>query len=73
MLLTIQTIEGLNMARDIDFCLTAIGVNNKSEKISAVSNPKTRILRPGNRLSQHNSNFVNGKSHNFNSEIQKVC
>ena len=73
MLLTIQTIEDLNMARDIDFCLTAIGVNNKSEKISAVSNPKTRILRPGNRLSQHNSNFVNGKSHNFSSELQKVC
>ena len=56
----------------IDFPLTATGVHNKSEKISTVGNPETRILGPGNRLSQHDSNFANGKSKKFNSEMQKL-
>ena len=70
MLLMSQTIEGLNMARDtLIFSLTATRVHYKSEKISTVGNPETRIPGPGNRLSQHDSNFANGKSKNFNSEM----
>ena len=57
---------------NIDFSLTSTGVHNKSEKISTVSNPETRILRPGNRLSQHDSNFANGKSKKFKLEMQKL-
>ena len=53
----------------IDFSLTATGVHHKSEKISTVGNPETRIPGPGNRLSQHDSNFANEKSKNFNSEM----
>ena len=68
MLLMSQTIEGLNMARDT-FSVTSTGVHNKSEKISTVGNPETRILGPGNRLSQHDSNSANGKSKTFNSEM----
>ena len=72
MLLMSQTIEGLNMARDtLIFLLQQLGFHNKSEKISTVGNPETRILGPGNRLSQHGSNFANGKSKKFNSEMQK--
>ena len=56
----------------MDFSLTATGVHNKSEKISTVGNPETRILGPGNRLSQHDSNFANGKSKRFTSEMQKL-
>ena len=56
----------------IDFSLAATGVHNKSEKISTVGNPETRILEPGNRLSQHDSNFANGKSKKFNSEMLKL-
>ena len=41
----------------IDFSLTATGVHNKSDNISTVANPETRILEPGNRLSQHDSNL----------------
>ena len=55
----------------IDFSLTATGVHNKSEKISTVSNTETRIFGPGNRLSQYDSNFANGKSKKFNSKMQK--
>ena len=54
----------------IDFSLTA--TDNKSEKSSTVGNPGTRILEPGNRLSQLDSNFANGKSKKFNSEMQKL-
>ena len=53
----------------IGFSLTATGVYNKSEKASTVTNQETRILGPENRLSQHDSNFANAKSKNFNSEI----
>ena len=42
----------------IDFSLTATGVHNKSEKISTVGNPETRILGPGNRLSKHDSTLL---------------
>ena len=55
-----------------EFSLTATGVYNKSEKISTVDNPETIILGPGNRLSQHDSDFDNGKSKRFNSEMQKL-
>ena len=55
----------------IDFFLTAIGVHNKSEKISTVSNPGTGTLGLRNRLSQQGSNFGNWKSKTFNSEILK--
>ena len=56
----------------IDFSLTATGVHNKYEKISTSGNPEIRIIEPGNRLSQHGSKFANGKSKNFNSEMQKL-
>ena len=56
----------------IDFSLAGTGVHNKSEKISTVGNPDTRILEPGNRLSQHDSNFANGISKKFISEMQKL-
>ena len=55
-----------------DFSLTATGVHNKSEKISTVGNTETRIFGPGNRLSQHDSSFGNGKSKKFNTEMQKL-
>ena len=48
--------------RDINFSLTGIEVHNKSQKINTVSNPETRILGHGDRLSQHDFNFANGKS-----------
>ena len=67
--------EGSNSKRDkghIDFSLTATGVHNKYEKISTSGNPEIRIIEPGNRLSQHGSKFANGKSKNFNSEMQKL-
>ena len=57
--------------RHTDFSLTTIGVHDKSEKISTVGNPETRTARPENRISQYDSNFANGKSQNFNSEMQK--
>ena len=53
----------------IDFSLTATGVHNESEKISTVGNPETRIFESGNGLSQDDSNFANGKSKKFNSEM----
>ena len=55
-----------------DFSPTTTGVHNKSEKICTVGIPETRILGPGNRLSQNDSNFANGKSKKFNSEMQKL-
>ena len=56
---------------DIDFPLTVTGVYNKSEKISTIGKTETRILEPGNRLSQHDSTFANGKRKKFNSQMQK--
>ena len=56
----------------IDFSLTATATHNKSENISTVGNPETRFLGPGNRLSQHDSNFANRKSKKFNSEMQRL-
>ena len=55
-----------------DFSLTATGAHNKSENISTVGKPETRFLGPGNRFSQHDSNFANGKSKKFNSEMQRL-
>ena len=61
-----------NGKEHIDFSLTGTGVHNKSEKISTVGNPETRILGPRNRLSKHDSNIANGKSKKFDLEIQKT-
>ena len=73
MLLMSQTIQGLNKARDkIDFSFKGTGFQNKSEKISTISNPETRIFGPANRLSQHDSNSANGKSKKLNSEMQEL-
>ena len=56
----------------IDFSLIATADHNKSEKMSTLGNPESRILGPGNRLSQNDSNFANGKSKKFNLEMQKL-
>ena len=56
----------------LDFSLTATAAHNKSEKIITVGNPETKILGPGNRLSQHDCNFANGKSEKFNPEMEKL-
>ena len=73
MLLMCQTIQGLNKARDkIDFSFKATGFQNKSEKISTISNPETRIFGPANRLSQHDSNSANGKSKKLHSGMQEL-
>ena len=61
-----------NGKEHIDFSLTGTGVHNKSEKISTVGNPETRILGPRNKLSKHDSNIANGKSKKFDLEIQKT-
>ena len=58
--------------RRIDFSLTATGVRNKSEKIITAGNPENRIIGSGNRLNKHDSNFANGKSKKFNSEMPKL-
>ena len=66
-------IGGLNMARDtFIFSLTAIRIHNKSEKISTVDNAETRILGLGNRLTQHDSSFGNGKFHSINKTITQT-
>ena len=73
MLLMCQTIQGLNKARDkIDFSFKATGFQNRSEKISTICNPETRIFGPANRLSQHDSNSPNGKSKKLNSGMQEL-
>ena len=73
LLLMSQTKEGLNMARDtLIFLLHQLELIINLKKINTVDNPGTRILGPGNRLSQHDSNFANGKSNKFNSEMQKL-
>ena len=41
-------------------------------KIITVGNPENRIIGSGNRLNKHDSNFANGKSKKFNSEMQKL-
>ena len=60
------------MQGHIGSSLTTTGVHNKTEKISPVGNSETSILRPGNRLSQHDSNFANGKSKKCDSEKKKL-